>query len=63
MAQTVNMPIDGLNNYFIVVISLFGMLIPSMYAIGFITNPKLRKSPGDIYFGLSLAEFYIALHE
>lgn len=42
--------------------SAIGVIIPSIYIYLFFRIPKLHKSPGDIYFGMSIAELIYAAH-
>jgi hypothetical protein len=53
----------SLNPWLVLVASLLGMMISLAYIMLFLSKPKLHKSPGDIYLGMSVAEGLLAFHQ
>jgi hypothetical protein len=49
--------------YVFVIFSSVGLCLSLVFILLFILTPKVRSSPGDIYFGTSIAEGLLALHQ
>ncbi|CAD8084208.1 unnamed protein product [Paramecium sonneborni] len=48
--------------WIVLTFSIIGVLLSLFYIFIFFRIPKLHKSPGDIYFGMSIGELIIMLH-